>query len=183
MDWSRCCNSLAQYEDGVHQVGVFERVLRKNHYYSTDYEGPAKADICTWEDTEEWLREVASKESVEQPKSAAEKQKVDDAEGSSKKDATNHSNPPLRPQLKVAKLNATTRGPDEGDHSQIAQSPSSPHTFPLTFDEVGNKPLSHAQPSKTEFTHLKKKFSMPQVLHFFNKKNSKPPEPRIRNEA
>jgi len=179
MDWSRCCNSLAQYEDGVHQVGVFERVLRKNHYYSTDYEGPAKAVICTWEDTEEWLREVSSKELVEQPKIAAEKQKVEDAEGSSKKDATNPSKPPLHPQLRVANLNGITQGRDEGDPGQIAQSPSSPHTFPLNFDKVGNKPLSHTQSSKPEITHLKKKFSMPQVLHFFNKKNSKPPEPRV----
>jgi len=157
----------------VHQVGVFERVLGKNHYYSNVFEGPARAFICTWEDTEEWLKKVTSEELAEQPNIATEKQKVKDAEGSGKKGALNHSESPLRPQLQTAKLNGTTQRPHGGDDGQIVKSPTSPHTFPLE-----SKPLNHAQPSKTEFNRVKKKFSMPQVRHFFQKKNSKPPEPR-----
>src|SRR5213080_753426 len=89
MDWSRCCNSLAQYEDGVYQVGVFERMLRKNYYYSTEYEGPARAIICTWKDTEAWLKEVAVEDQVEKEKTAEEKPAKEGAEGSGQKDTTN----------------------------------------------------------------------------------------------
>ena len=138
MDWSRCCNSLAEYEDRVYQVGVFEWMLQKNHYYSTEYEGPAKAIIYTWEDTEAWLIEVASKEQVEQPKMAAEKPKMEDTAGFMKKNASNHSNPSLPPQLSTAKLNRTTQRPLAGDDVEMAQSPRSPHTFPLA-SEVGSK--------------------------------------------
>ena len=177
MDWSRCCNSLAQYEDGVYQVGVFERMLRKCHYYSTEYEGPARAIICTWEDTEAWLKEVASKEQVEKEKMAGEKPEKEDTKGSGKKDATNHSAPPRHPQLSTAKVNGTAQGPQAGGEKGAVESPRSTSTCPSTLPEVGNNSPGHARNSKTGFVSLKKKISIPQMLQFFHKKP--PPAPLI----
>ena len=156
-------------------MGVFERMLRKNHYYSTDYEGPAKAIICTWEDTEAWLKEVASKEQVEQPKMATEKPEMGDAEGFGKRDATNHSKPSPHPQLLTTKLNGTKQVPHVGKDDVTAQSPRSPRTFPSMSDRVGSKPSGHAPKSKTEFVPPKKKLSIPQIFQFFHRKPSKPP--------
>jgi hypothetical protein len=183
MDWSRCCNSLTQYEDGVYQVGVFERILRKHHYYSTEYEGPARATICTWEDTEAWLKEVASKEHVEQPKIAVENPKMEDTEGSAKKDATNHSTPPQPPQLSTTEVKGTAQAPHAGEENAAALSPKSPNTFPsAAVTKVGNKSPGHARKSNTEVVPPKKKLSLPQMLKFFHKKPSKPPEPVIKKE-
>ena len=182
MDWSRCCNGLAQYKDGVYQVGVFERTLQENHYYSTEYEGPAKAIICTWEDTEAWLKEVASKEQVEQAKVATEKPEMKDTEGFGKKDANDHSKPSLPPQLPTAKLNGTTQVPHIGEDNVKVQSPRSPHTFPSTSDRVGSESPGQAQKSKTEFVPPKKKLSLPQMFQFFHRKPSKPPAPLVLKE-
>src|SRR6266571_3733813 len=118
MDWSRCCNSLTQYDDGVYQVEVFERMLRKNHYYSTEYEGPARATICTWEDTEAWLKEVAAKEHVEKEETAG------------KDNATNHPTPLQPPRLFTTEVNRIAQEPKAGNEKGTVESPRSPNTFP-----------------------------------------------------
>lgn len=163
-------------------MGVFERMLRKNHYYSTEYEGPAKAIVCTWEDTEAWLREVASNGQVEQAKAATEKPEMEDPEGFGKNDANNHSKPSLPPQLQTAKLNGIATVPHTGEDNVTARSPRSPHTFPRMFDKVGSKSPGQAQKSKTEFVPPKKKVSLSQMFQFFHRKTSKPPAPLVPKE-
>ena len=161
-------------------MGVFERMLQKNHYYSTEHEGSAKAIICSWEDTEAWLEEV-SKEQAEQPKVVAEKPKMEDAQGSGKDDATNYSTPSLGPQLSMAKLNETKQGSHAGEYNETVESPRSPHTFPSAFDKGVSKP-GKAKKSKSELVPPKKKLSLPQMFQFLHRKSSKPPAPVVQKE-
>ncbi|OCK80316.1 purine and uridine phosphorylase [Lepidopterella palustris CBS 459.81] len=173
MDWSRCCNSLAEYEDGVYQVEVFERMLRKNQYYSTEHEGPAKAAVCTWEDTVAWLEEVVAKEELEK-EGMVKNPKMDDAERSSKRNATGHSSSQYSkhpPQLSTTNVHRTAPGPRAGDENEAVESPRSPNTFPLSsphnFDDSRvNRQQSLRQP--------KKKLSFPHMFPFFRKKSSHP---------
>jgi hypothetical protein len=160
MDWSRCCNSLKQCEDGVYQVGVFERMLRKNDYYA-DQHGPAMAIICTWEETEAWLERIALEEQAGK----------EGAEGSRKEDATDSSIHPKRPELLTKKLNETEEGPHLVEKVAI-ESPRSPNTFPLALPGMSN-PAGHRRTSKTLPVSTKKKGSLPQLLQFFRKKASR----------
>ena len=157
MDWSRCCNSLIQYDDGVYQVEVFERMLRKNHYYSTEYEGPAKAIICTWEDTEAWLKEVTAKEQEEKEEVAGEKMKSERAKGSGKISATNHSTPPRLPRSFTTKVNGIAQEPKAGKEKGTVESPRSSNTFPSASPKVGQNSPDHSQKSKTGVSRLSNK--------------------------
>ena len=159
MDWSRCCNSLIQYEDGVYQVGVFERVLRKNDYYAAQ-DGPAKAIICTWEETEAWLERIALEEQAGKG----------GTEGSRKEDATNSSMRPQRPELLTEKLNRTEEGPHR--EKLAIESPRSPNTFPSALPGISN-PAGRGRTSKSLSISPKKKGSLPQLLQFFRKKTSR----------
>lgn len=179
MDWSRCCNSLTQYDDGVYQVGVFERMLRKNHYYSTEYEGPARATICTWEETEAWLKEVAAKEQVEKEEMAGEKMKKEEAKGSGKENATNRSTPPQLPRLFTTKVHRIAQEPKAGKEKVTVESPRSPNTFP-DLPKVGHNSPGHGRKSKTGSVPLRKRVSLPQMLQLFHRKI--PPAPLIKNE-
>lgn len=154
MDWSRCCNSLTQYDDGLYQVEVFERMLRKNHYYSTEYEGPAKAIICTWEDTETWLKEVAAKEQVEEEEMAGEKMKKEKAKGSGKKNATNHSTPPKLPRSFTTKVNRTAQEPKAGKEKGTVESSRSSNTSPSALPKVRHNSPGHGRKSETGVSRL-----------------------------
>jgi len=160
MDWSRCCNSLIQYEDGVYQVGVFERMLRKNDYYAAQH-GPATAIICTWEETEAWLEKIALEEQAGK----------EGAEGSRKDGATNSSMRPQRPELLTKKLNGTEEGL-HGEEKVVIESPKSPNTFPSALPGMSN-PAGHRRTSKTLPVSPKEKRSFPQLLQFFHKKTSR----------
>lgn len=173
MDWSRCCNSLTRYDDGVYQVEVFERMLRKNHYYSTEYEGPARATICTWEDTEAWLKKVAAKEQVEKEEIAGEKMKKE------KENATDRSTPPQLPRLFTTKVHRTAQEPKAGKEKVTVESPRSPNTFPA-LPEIGHNSPGHGRKSKAEPVPLRKRISLPQMLQLFHRKI--PPAPLIKNE-
>ena len=157
-------------------------MLRKHHYYSAEYDGPARAIICTWEDTEAWLKEVALEEEVEKPKMAVEKPKMEDAESSREKDATHHSTPPQRPQLSTTKVKGTARGSYSREENVAAESPRSPNTFPSASPKVGNKLPSHARKSNTEVVPLKKKLSLSQMFQFLHNKISKPPTQLVQKE-
>jgi hypothetical protein len=170
MDWSRCCNSLAQYKDGVHQVGVFERMLRKNHYYSSKHEGPARAIICTWEDTEAWLKDVASKEQANTEKMTSEKPKTQDVEGSGKKDSSTYSTSTQHPQFVIARVDGTAQGPQTGEEKEAVASPGSPHTLPSASPKVEKDSAGDRRKPQTGLHHLKKKVSLSQMLQFFHKK-------------
>jgi len=160
MDWSRCCNSLIQYEDGVYQVGVFERVLRKNDYYAAQH-GPATAIICTWEETEAWLEGIALEEQAGK----------EGAESSTKEDATNSPMRPQRPEVSTKKLNGTEEGP-HGEEKVVIESPRSPNTFPSALPGISN-PAGRGRTSKSLSISPKKKGSLPQLLQFFRKKTSR----------
>lgn len=160
MDWSRCCNGLIQCEDGVYQVGVFERMLGKYDYYTGDH-GPAKAIICTWEETEAWLEEIALEEQAGNQ----------GADVSRKEDVANSSIRPQRPGLLTERLNGTEKKP-HGEENVGIESPRSPNTFPSALP--GKKtPADLLQASKTLPVSPKKKGSIPHLLGFFRKKASR----------
>jgi hypothetical protein len=163
MDWPRCCNALTECEDGVYQVGVFERMLRQNDYYAAPAEqGLATAVICTWEETEAWLEKIALEEQAG---------KEGAAEDSGKEDATSSSMRPQRPGLLTERLNGTEKGPLREETVAI-ESPRSPNTFPSALPGKSN-PAGHRRASKTLPISPKKKGSIPQLLHFFRKKASR----------
>jgi len=76
--------SLVGYADRVYQVGVFERELSKHYYYSAVFEGPARATVCTWEETEKWLKEEAANKTTAEEERKREMPQVSGIEVSSK---------------------------------------------------------------------------------------------------
>lgn len=170
MDWSRCCNSLTGYADGVYQVGVFERELSKHHYYSAVKEGPARAIICTWEETEEWLQEEATKKAGEKH----EREAVD-ALNSQNTDASSKIHPL---QDILTKIDTDQEGIARKENGEV-KSPRSPNTFPGSSLGTTNGAACHdqVQKSKTGLAKLRARVSMPQIRKLFSRKA--PPIPIV----
>jgi len=171
MDWSRCCNSLTGYADRVYQVGVFERELSKHHYYSAVKEGPARAIICTWEETEEWLRQEETKKSDEKHKrEAGEALNSQDTHTSSK----NHQLSGILTQINTDNKEGTAKK-ENGE----LKSPKSPNTFPGsslgTTNNGGRR--DQVQKSKTGIAKLRARASVPQIRKLFSRKA--PPIPIV----
>ncbi|KAK4448452.1 nucleoside phosphorylase domain-containing protein [Podospora aff. communis PSN243] len=69
IDWCRCVNALTSCEDSTYQVGVFERMLSKEGYFTT---GAASATgplalVVEWEEVIEWLEAVVKAEENGEP--------------------------------------------------------------------------------------------------------------------
>lgn len=174
MDWSRCCNSLSGYADGVYQVGVFERELSKHHYYSAVLEGPARAMVCTWEETEAWLKEEAAKE-----KAKEEKTKSEVAEAVENRGGFGASKAHKPPEINTGTKGGVEEGGLAGKKTGAVQSPRSPNTFPGDNVRTPRIPagLNQGQKSKTGSAALKTRKSFPHLRKLFSKKA--PPLPHI----
>jgi hypothetical protein len=169
MDWSRCCNSLVNCPDGIHQVGVFGRELNKYHYYSAVTEGPARAMVCTWDETEDWLKEDAANgkgKRVEEVPQKEPKAIESDLNGS----LAHHQPTKIITQ------------PQSRKEKEPVDSPRSPNTFPGDSVRSTMVPPLPGQSSKSRtFANLRTKVSLPQLRKLFNKKA--PPMPLVKHSV